>query len=72
MEEVKCTSCYYDTNGRLTQQSEVTGETVRYLYDKNGNVKLIQKQVNNGIILKVKSFIEGTSVVTKKGGSRYN
>ncbi|NOU79145.1 hypothetical protein GC101_09650, partial [Paenibacillus sp. LMG 31459] len=32
------TSYYYDLNGKLVQQSDVTGETVRYTYDYNGNL----------------------------------
>ncbi|WP_167330787.1 RHS repeat domain-containing protein, partial [Paenibacillus sonchi] len=32
-------SYFYDTNGRLVQESALTGETVRYSYDQNGNLK---------------------------------
>jgi len=31
-------SYYYDTNGRLIQESDLSGEAVRYLYDQNGNL----------------------------------
>jgi YD repeat-containing protein len=32
------TSYYYDTNGRLLQESTLTGDTIRYVYDQNGNM----------------------------------
>ncbi|KWX77769.1 RHS repeat protein [Paenibacillus jilunlii] len=31
-------SYFYDTNGRLVQESALTGETIRYSYDQNGSL----------------------------------
>ncbi|MBW4084561.1 RHS repeat domain-containing protein [Paenibacillus sp. S150] len=53
---------YYDSNGRLTQKSEVTGETVRYVYDQNGN--LVSKNAGE-------SYFESATAFSSKQGE-YN